>query len=154
MPEVLSHLAEFGADMPDIQLRVQSGYEWVINGGPRLIDFEKPEKQVTSKFCGTVTFKKSDGWTYSWSGLPATDGAGHEYTYHVEEENVPSGFKAIYLGNGITTGTITITNQKMVQLPETGGTGTGLTVAAEAALAAFAAAGLILLRKTGAKRRR
>lgn len=140
--------------MPDIQLRVQSGYEWVINGGPRFLDFEKPEKQVTSKFCGTVTFKKSDGRTYSWSGLPATDGAGHEYTYHVEEENVPSGFKAIYLGNGITTGTITITNQKMVQLPETGGTGTGLTVAAEAALAAFAAAGLILLRKTGAKRRR
>ena len=32
--------------MPDIQLRVQSGYEWVINGGPRFLDFEKPEKQV------------------------------------------------------------------------------------------------------------
>ena len=72
----------------------------------------------------------------------------------MEEENAPSGFKAIYLGNGITTGTITITNQKMVQLPETGGIGTGLTVAAGTALAAFAAAGLILLRKTGAKRRR
>jgi LPXTG-motif cell wall-anchored protein len=142
------------SDMTDIQLRVQSGYEWVINGDPRFLDFEKPEKQVTSTLRGTVTLKKSDGWTYSWSGLPATDGKGHEYTYHVEEENVPSGFKAIYLGNGITTGTITITNQKMVQLPETGGTGTGLTVAAGAALAAFAAAGLILLRKTGAKRRR
>lgn len=51
--------------MPDIQLRVQSGYEWLINGGPRFLDFEKPEKQVMSKFCGTVTFKKSDGWTYS-----------------------------------------------------------------------------------------
>ncbi|GEM_PF-3114695 len=141
------------SDMTDIQYRSGNNY-----GDGNLytpaVSGEKPDKVTESKGMETVSVDADHGWTYSWSELPATDGKGHEYTYHVEEENVSSGFKAIYLGNGITTGTITITNQKMVQLPETGGTGTGLTVAAGAALAAFAAAGLILLRKTGAKRRR
>ena len=144
------------SDMTDIQLTFQSGSEWAIKD-PLLSDFVKPadtDKQVSSTPYGTVTLKKSDGCSHSWTELPATDGAGHEYTYHVEEENVPSGFKAIYLGNGIATGTITITNQKMVQLPETGGTGAGLPAVAGAALAASAAAGLILLRKAGAARRR
>lgn len=141
-------IASVTSDMADIQYRSGNNtgdgnlYTPAVSG-------EKPDKVTDSKKMETVAVDANHGWTYSWEGLPVSDGAGHAYTYHVEEADVPSGFKAIYLGNGITTGTITVTNQKLVELPSTGGSGTAAPIAAGASLAALAAAGLVLLRRKG-----
>lgn len=143
-------IASVTSDMNDIVLQVQnSGSEWALQGNPVFSDYEQPEKKVASTVYKTATLSKGNGWTYSWEGLPVSDGSGHAYTYHVEEADVPTGFRPIYLGNGITTGTITVTNQKQVELPSTGGSGTIAPIAAGAVLAALAAAGLVLLRRKG-----
>lgn len=116
-----------------------------------------------------VTLNDSKGWSKSWDYLPKQDSQGHDIYYTVKELSYTVGGTSYDAGtgaydvsytndDGIRTGTITVTNaakeSQGYELPETGGTGTGLTAAAGAALAAFAAAGLILLRKAEAKRRR
>ncbi|MGN0084247.1 MAG: SpaA isopeptide-forming pilin-related protein [Atopobiaceae bacterium] len=116
-----------------------------------------------------VTLDDSKGWSKSWDDLPKQDSQGHDIYYTVKELSYTVGNTSYDAGagaynvsytndDGIQTGTITVTNaakeSQGYELPETGGAGTGLPVAAGAALTAFAAAGLILLRKVGAKRRR
>jgi uncharacterized repeat protein (TIGR01451 family)/LPXTG-motif cell wall-anchored protein len=124
----------------------------------------------TSKEVGEpVTLDDSNGWSKSWDNLPKQDSQGHDIYYSVKELSYTVGDTSYTAGtgaydvsytndDGIQTGTITVTNaakeSQGYELPETGGTGTGLTAAAGAALAVFAAAGLILLRKAGGKRQR
>ncbi len=116
-----------------------------------------------------VTLDDSNGWSKSWDNLLKQDSQGHDIYYTVKELSYTVGdtsydaeagaYDVSYTNDdGIQTGTITVTNaakeSQGYELPKTGGAGTGLPVAAGAALAAFAAAGLILLRKAEAKRQR
>lgn len=75
----------------------------------------------------TVTLNAANGWKkeWDWGTLPAKDGDGNSYYYYVEEINPPNGFQVSYTNNGgVTSGSITVTNQTSFVLPETGGTGT------------------------------
>ncbi len=65
-------------------------------------------------------------WIHTVENLPAKDSSGNSYIYRVQEIKVP-GYDTSYDNNdGITSGTITITNkeQQTYILPETGGSGT------------------------------
>lgn len=79
----------------------------------------------------TETFGHAEGWTYTWTGLPADDGAGATYYYYVTEATV-NGYWTDYENNGgIESGIVTVNNTAggMV-LPETGGRGLNSLVTA------------------------
>ena len=84
---------------------------------------------------------KGGNWSYTWSGLPATDETGLPYYYFVKE-NVPNNCDVRYTNNnGVEVGKeeIVITNrekEKLFELPETGGTGTNRFTAMGLALMA------------------
>lgn len=91
----------------------------------------------------TVELNKANGWSYTWSDLPRTDGSGGEYLYMAEEDPL-SGYAITYSINntaGVQTGVITITNTKqdVYILPETGGIGPLL----------FTIAGVLLIGASG-----
>ena len=75
-----------------------------------------------------VRITAQDGWSYTWEDLPTTDADGNLLYYFVEEDPI-LGFTATYINNGITGGTIDISNDcEPYVLPETGGLGTKLFV--------------------------
>ena len=99
----------------------------------------------SSTLYGSVTLTATNNWSHTFTGLPTTgvvDGSAVNYTYYVEEVSV-SGFVTAYDNNdGVTSGTIYVTNTKNTtetpsyELPETGASGTSLFTMGGAALAA------------------
>lgn len=70
-----------------------------------------------------VRFGAEEAWTYTWGGLSAYDEHGNALYYFVAEDPVP-GFTPTYINNGITGGTIVISNDcEPYELPETGSHG-------------------------------
>ncbi len=57
-----------------------------------------------------VTLSNDNDWTYTWDGLPKTDGNGERISYAVTEVSGPEGYDVTYVGNGTNDGTITIIN--------------------------------------------
>ena len=68
--------------------------------------------------CKTATLRKSTGWTYTFTNLPATDANGNAYTYTVEEDGVVDGkvtlngcrFTVSGVNQRCTTADVTVTN--------------------------------------------
>lgn len=107
----------------------------------------------------TVTPDANGFWEKTITGLPKgvpnpQDGTkGSLYQYYIKEVTVP-GYTVSYENNdGITTGTITMTNRKLdgYELPETGGAGTQMYTMAGLLLMLTSAAFLVYIHK---KRRR
>ena len=108
---------------------------------------------ITDAVCikNDVVLNAANQWTVTYSNLPAEDANGDAYEYIVVETSV-DGFEASYENNGVTSGSITVTNTEKahpVMLPSTGGVGwegytvTGLLVSIGAVL------GLMKKRKKG-----
>lgn len=96
-----------------------------------------------------VALNSENGWSYTWEGLPKTDGNGKEYRYTVRENPI-EGFETTYSENnenGIQFGNIGIVNtQNGFVLPETGGGGTAALTAAGLLLTCGSLIGYFLLR--------
>ena len=66
----------------------------------------------------TATLRKSDGWAYTFTSLPATDKNGNDYIYTLQEEGVQNGkvtlngyrFTVSGVSQRCTTADVTITN--------------------------------------------
>lgn len=70
-----------------------------------------------------VRITAEDEWSYTWDALPSQNENGEKLYYFAEEAPVP-GFTTSYINNGITGGTIVITNDcEPYELPATGGIG-------------------------------
>lgn len=135
-------------------------YTYTLNSGENVISGTIPVEMGDSSFSGitakkpdtstggdsgsseptggeyykTYTITADDNWTLTLTDLPATDtdddGNTVYYTYYVQEVN-PGNYTPGYENNGgISSGTITITNQASdnpgYELPSTGGPGTTL----------------------------
>ena len=60
-----------------------------------------PDGYVTdTDFVGTVTLSSGNDWSYTFQGLPASDGEGNAYYYELLE-NVPEGYAPVYDPNGV-----------------------------------------------------
>jgi LPXTG-motif cell wall-anchored protein len=78
-----------------------------------------------------VTLNKDTGWTTVWSDLPTG------YTYSVQEtavtkegEDVSAKYQTTYGASCLNSGTLSVTNQIIYTLPNSGGSGTsGITIA-------------------------
>lgn len=93
-----------------------------------------------------------NNWQASFFDLPATDSDGSAWYYYVREDDV-EGFTAAYENNG-SYGLITITNtseepvKETVTMPQTGGSGLNMYLAAGGAVVALlAAAAIRIVRK-------
>jgi LPXTG-motif cell wall-anchored protein len=87
-----------------------------------------------------VYLSPENDWTYTWEGLPTEDEEGNPIYYFVAEDPVP-GFTPTYINNGITGGTIVITNDsEPYELPATGSIGSQVLVGVGAILMLLAAA--------------
>ena len=106
-------------------------YQVATTGGTT----EKMEKAYEDS---TVTLDNSNNWEYTWSNLPANDGANTTYTYYVKEVSMSNGGEANFAdlfnvtvdhgnqNNAVgPSGTVTVTNtlKSTFTLPETGGGG-------------------------------
>ncbi len=100
--------------------------------GIALADLDEQGQEEQNEDPITVTAGYSlDGWTYTWTDLPAYDEDGNAYTYTIEEVQVDgytstvSDAEAVTAEDGSTVYQITVTNQKKavdqgVTLPGTG----------------------------------
>jgi len=100
-----------------------------------------------------VTLNSTTGWSYNWTELPT----GSLYTI-VETTvmkgttNVTSNYATTYsTQTGVASGTITVTNQYLYALPETGGTGALGYYLSGAGLLFFAVIIALLKRRAPAK---
>lgn len=90
------------------------------------------DSSANAEECGTAQLTKTDGWSYSWSGLEKTDKTGKAWHYKIEEVLPSENWKlwtVSYANNGgIQTGLIqvknTVSDEFTYELPKTGGTGT------------------------------
>ena len=102
----------------------------VVESGTTTDSSDPTDEEDT--FCGSATIKATDNWTHTFTSLPKTgiDENGNTITYSYFIKEVPLGnYTTTYTNNeGITEGTITVTNQSDnssdFELPETGGFGT------------------------------
>lgn len=96
---------------------------------------------------------QEENWKKTFTDLPAegkTDGEREYYTYYIVEE--PSSLYSVtYTKQEAASGILTLKNTKTprYELPQTGGTGTGLSTLAGLTLCAGAALGLMKKRKKG-----
>lgn len=70
-----------------------------------------------------VLLSEENDWSYTWSGLPEYDPASGAQLYYFVEEDPLHGFTPSYTNNGITGGTIVISNTEVYELPSTGSIG-------------------------------
>ena len=106
---------------------------------------------TTRTACGTpVTLNSTTGWSYNWTELPT----GSLYTI-VETTvmkgttNMTANYAATYsTQTGVASGTITVTNQYLYALPETGGIGTGVFLISGAGLMLLAVVLFQMRRRT------
>ena len=86
-----------------------------------------------------VRITAQDNWSYTWDALPTKNENGEQLYYFAVEAPVP-GFTTSYINNGITGGTIVITNDcEPYELPATGGTGSRQFVCLGALMMSLAA---------------
>ena len=97
-----------------------------------------------------VTLNSTTGWSYNWTELPT----GSLYTI-VETTvmkgttNMTANYAATYsTQTGVASGTITVTNQYLYALPETGGIGTGVFLISGAGLMLLAVVLFQMRRRT------
>ncbi len=89
---------------------------------------------VKTAYGSPITLNSSTGWSYSWNALPTG------YTYSATETQIldggqdvtnsyaPSYSSSVTESSGSTTTKVTISNQYIYTLPNTGGTGIGLFI--------------------------
>lgn len=83
------------------------------------------DETTQEEFVEYAVLDATNNWQWVWDTLPADDGNGNTYYYYVKEIDSPPGFKVSYDNNdGVIGGVITIINQTVFILPETGGIGT------------------------------
>ncbi len=129
---------------PPITVRL---YRSIDPSGEGEMDLVPASNQVENP----VQLSQESGWSYTWGALPTHDENGNVYYYYVAEDDVP-GYIPTYINNGITGGTIVISNNcEPYELPETGSNGSRQFVGLGACLMLAAAVAYIKFKKTEEK---
>ncbi len=85
------------------------------NGGTAADSVQAQLYQNGTAYGDPVTLSEGTNWAHTWENLPKADTSGNEYTWTVQEVNVPNGFTSSVTGED---NTFTITNDDNPTTPD------------------------------------